>query len=162
MIGSGSDACGDFTINGMLNGDATFQFDKNYADYTVSYKGTLEGTKLVGQWSLPDQPEDAFEISLVANNWTGFFVQNGEKNQMFLDMGVSEGMIFGTGCDDVGAFVLRGKSNGGDFNFVKKYLGQHSVLYFGKVRGSAGSRSVRGKWTIPEAGIEDKFALQES
>lgn len=161
ISGAGSDAVGDFTISGNLDGESNFTFDKAYAEHTVSYKGKLEGTRLAGQWSLGDI-EDEFEISLVSNNWNGFFVQEGQKNDMFLNMGVNGGSIFGTGSDEVGAFVLRGKSDGGDFNFVKKYLGQHQVLYFGKVQGGAGSRSVRGKWTIPEAGIEDKFALQES
>jgi len=161
ISGAGSDACGGFTIEGQLNEDGSFNFDKKYDEYTVSYKGNMEGTKLAGQWSLPDQPEDAFEINLVSNNWNGFFVQNSEKNGMALNMGVSSGSIFGTGTDEIGAFILRGKSDGGDFNFVKKYLGQHQVLYFGKVEGDEGSRTVRGKWTIPDV-CEDKFALQES
>lgn len=161
ISGAGSDAMGDFNIEGQLNEDGSFNFDKKYAEYTVSYKGNMDGTKLAGQWSLPDQPEDAFEINLVSNNWNGFFVQNGEKNGMALSMGVSSGSIFGTGTDDVGAFLLRGRSDGGDFNFVKKYLGQHQVLYFGKVEGGEGSRTVRGKWAIPDV-CEDKFALQES
>lgn len=111
---------------------------------------------------MADQAEGEFEINLVSNNWNGFFAQNGTKNDMILSMGVNSGSIFGTGSDDVGSFVLRGKSDGGDFNFVKKYLGAHQVLYFGKVQGGAGSRSVRGKWTIPEADCDGKFALQES
>jgi len=162
ITGEGSDAVGEFTISGQLNDDGTFNFDKAYPDYTVSYNGSLDGTKLAGNWSLPDQQEEPFEISLVSSSWNGYFLQNEDKNDMNLNLGVANGLIFGTGTDGVGSFLCRGKSDGGDFSFVKKYLGAHQVLYFGKVEGGEGSRTVKGKWTIADAGIEDKFTLQES
>lgn len=72
-------------------------------------------------------------------------------------MGVSGGGIFGCGSDGVGSFVLRGTEEGDSFNFVKKYLGQHEVLYFGKRKGDV----VKGKWTIPD-NCEGTFMLKQS
>jgi hypothetical protein len=39
ISGAGSDVVGDFTINGTLNADGSFNFDKAYDGHTVSYKG---------------------------------------------------------------------------------------------------------------------------
>ena len=75
-------------------------------------------------------------------------------------MGVFGSGVFGSGTDEQGPFVLRGESNGNDFNFVKQYIGQHQVLYFGQSRGGAGSMVVKGKWTIP-GNCEGTFKLSQ-
>jgi len=162
ITGAGEDTNGAFTISGTLNGDSTFSFNKAYESYTVCYKGTMEGNVLKGMWNLEDNAdEDEFKITLSGGNWKGFFEQGGDKNKMKLSMGVSGGAIFGCGSDAVGGFVLRGQSgDDGTFNFVKKYLGQHEVLYFGKSNGGDGSRVVKGKWTIVDT-CEGTFGLKE-
>jgi len=160
ISGTGEDAIGAFTITGAMNADRSFTFDKVYDAHTVSYKGEMEGTKLKGTWCLPEQDEEEFEISLNASGWVGNFVFDGTKTEMLLNMGISGGGVFGTGTDDVGGFVLRGTTDGEDFNFVKQYIGAHQVLYFGKRRGGEGSLLVKGKWTIP-GNCDGTFALKQ-
>jgi len=109
-----------------------------------------------GTWSIPDNCDGIFEISLSAKKWAGYFEQNGEKSDMKLNMGVSGGGIFGTGSDSQGAFVLRGTTDGDSFNFVKQYLGAHQVMYFGKQTDN----KVKGKWNIP-GNCEGTFALKQ-
>jgi len=163
IIGSGDDANGFFTIEGQLNHDNTFMFNKNYsAGYTVIYEGTMDGIKMKGLWSLPDQDKEEFEIRMKAREWKGWHKQNDDKSDMDLDMCLNNGAIFGSGHDVVGAFVIRGNFNRAttDFNFVKQYIGQHKVLYFGKATGNKGDLVVRGKWAIDES-IGGKFRLKQ-
>jgi len=157
--GGGDDVCGAFSIVGSLNDDGTFTFEKAYSEYSVMYNGLMEGTALRGMWSLAGQAEEEFEIKLVSSGWTGHFEQGGDQNDMELNMGVSGGCVFGTGNDDVGCFILRGHSDGTEFNFVKKYIGKHQVLYFGESRGDR-KKVVKGKWTIPD-NCEGTFKLKQ-
>jgi len=158
--GGGEDVCGEFTISGNLKSDNTFNFEKAYDSYSVQYNGKLEGMALRGNWSLPGQAEEEFEITLGASKWVGSFDQGGESTEMILNMGISSGSVFGVGLDDIGTFVLRGTTDEESFNFVKKYIGQHEVLYFGQCRGDR-NKTVRGKWTIP-GNCEGNFMLKQA
>jgi len=161
IAGAGSDSVGTFNITGTMGNDGTFTFDKAYEGaHTVSYKGSLVGTALKGTWCIDGQDEEEFEIQLDSGAWKGSFEQGGSKNAMRLNMGVSGGGIFGCGSDDVGSFVLRGTEEGETFNFVKQYIGAHRVMYFGKSKGGDGSRTVKGKWSIP-GNCDGTFGLKQ-
>ena len=163
IIGGGSDSVGDFNISGQVAGDGAFSFNKAYVGaHTVIYEGQMNGTVLKGEWFLPDQPRDEFQIKLVSGGWRGWYAQSGSQNEMSLSMALSNGKIFGSGSDTVGNFVIQGRFNQGttDFNFVKKYIGQHQVLYFGKATGPKSNLTVRGKWTIPD-NCEGTFKLTQ-
>jgi len=155
MTGQGSDANGDFTISGEMKVDRVFHFDKFYETYKVCYKGTVEGHTLKGTWSLPEQPEDEFEITLNSEHWIGFFEQDGEKAEMDLAVCISDGGVFGVGKDDIGTFVIRGFKTEFDFIFIKKYIlpwiEAHHKRYYGKHGQEDGIAIVRGRW-----GIEDQ------
>jgi len=164
IAGSGSDANGGFTIEGTMGGDAAFTFNKTYeSGVVVVYSGNMDGTSMKGNWNLPDQDPEEFEISLSANSWNGWFEQGGDKNGMDLNLTAQNGGVFGSGTDEVGPFVCRGTHDegSGDFNFAKQYIGQHQVLYFGKAKGDSGSMRVQGKWSIP-GNCDGTFLLQES
>jgi hypothetical protein len=164
IAGTGSDDNGGFSIEGTMNEDCTFTFDKTYeSGVVVMYSGSMDGTTLKGNWNLPDQDEEEFEISLAASAWKGWFAQADDKNAMDLNMAVDNGGVFGAGTDTVGAFVVAGThdAGSGQFNFVKKYLGKHEVLYFGMAKGDGGNMRVQGKWSIP-GNCDGTFLLQES
>jgi len=157
ITGAGNDVNGGFTIEGSMNGDATFAFTKTYDSGTaVAYNGAIDNGKMVGNWSLPDQPEESFEISLAAQPWSGFFEQGGEKNQMALNLSVTDAGVFGSGNDTVGVFVCRGTVEGDQVKFAKKYLGQHEVLYSGTSSGN----QIKGAWSIP-GNCDGKFVLTQ-
>ena len=163
ITGAGSDVNGGFSIEGAMNEDCTFTFNKTYESGTVViYSGSMDGTTLKGNWNLPDQDQEEFEISLAASAWHGWFKQADNKDVMDLNMAVNNGGVFGSGTDGVGAFVVSGTHDGdsGQFNFVKKYLGQHEVLYFGQAKGDGGDMRVQGKWSIP-GNCDGTFLLQE-
>jgi hypothetical protein len=69
------------------------------------------------------------------------------------------GQINGKGNDYIGDFTISGTYNS-DCNtqFVKQYIGQHSVDYEGKIiKLSSLDLEIRGKWKIN--GLSDEFYL---
>lgn len=158
ISGNGSDPIGDFNITGVLNFDGTFSFDKQYAEFSVIYEGNVEGLTLAGLWSLPDQPQEEFEISMESQRFVGFFEQDGNIVDMELVINNSEGGVFGCGIDEIGTFILRGHKKGPNFNFAKKYLGAHEVLYFGMYGKQDGVYVIRGRWTMQD-GVDGAFEL---
>merc|ERR1711988_81800 len=135
ISGNGSDEVGNFIIDGVLNIDGSFSFYKKYfrkrsgqnEEFSVIYEGNVEGLSMNGLWSLPDQPQEEFQISLEARRYIGFFEQDGNIVDMELAVNVSEGGLFGCGIDEIGTFIIRGQKKGAQYSFAKKYLGAHEV-----------------------------------
>ena len=72
-------------------------------------------------------------------SWVGYFVQNGEKNDMSFDnMQINlDGSISGAGSDAIGDFNISGTMEGnGTFTFDKAYEGAHTVNYKGSLEGT--------------------------
>lgn len=183
MTGKGSDADGtEFTIEGALAGDKTFTFKKVCGEVTVEFSGVMEGHTFKGKMKPAEGEEQDFELTMSGSVWSGWYicdpvpVAEGEeaptpaegepaadaKHDMELALAVSQDNVFGNGTDDVGAFLIHGtwSEQTGDFNFVKKYIGAHQLLYFGKSAGELGGMSVRGKYGFDE-NTHGKFMLKE-
>ena len=168
--GHGKDDDGDFTIEGTLTGEGTFAFVKKYDGATMECKGVMRGVTMEGTWNwinVEVAEGNTFEINLSTTHWTGWFCQDDKKDEMTVDLAVGcAGAFFGFGHDDNGAFVMRGTwqavtGEEDTFNFVKTYVGKHSLKYFGRAKGEFGSLSVRGKWTMVDGEGEGAFHLKE-
>jgi len=160
IYGSGSDANGNFSIEGSMDTSGAFTFNKNYDSYSVIYQGQMAANSLTGTWYLNDQAPEEFSITLNSPSYTGWFAQGGDRNTMDLDLYVSGDAVFGTGSDAVGNFIIRGTYNemSGECNFAKQYLGAHQVFYFGNCKDNG--RVIRGKWTIPD-NCDGKFMIKQ-
>jgi hypothetical protein len=171
--GLGGDANGDFTIEGAMTAESTFSFNKVYGTgVTMVYVGSVEGVSMKGTWH-QDGEEEAegsdFEIKLKTTSWTGWYMQDGEKADMVVELAVSScGGFFGFGGDDNGAFIMRGTwgavaDQEDDFNFVKQYIGKHSLKYFGKAVGEIGTLATRGKWMmVDDEGTGEWYLKQQA
>jgi hypothetical protein len=153
--GHGSDNVGNFNISGRMNNNGSFKFVKQYyGQHAVTYQGRCQGAYLSGQWVIPGNCQGTFQIKLNAQRWSGCFWQNGQRNNMFLDMSVSNYGVSGQGSDNVGAFTVRGQCQGGSVSFAKHYWGQHTVFYNGHWQGN----NIKGNWQIPN-NCDGKFQL---
>lgn len=80
--------------------------------------------------------------------WTGYYIQYGEKTPMnfkkFYITPVPQGYISGGGEDTVGKFEITGSfnNNATAVRFAKKYIGQHTIYYEGEFTGNA----IEGYW----------------
>lgn len=76
-------------------------------------------------------------------------------------MGLGHGKVFGQGDDTIGAFTIAGKYNvvdgHGDINIHKQYVGQHSVIYRGKISFEGTKCVMEGQWEIYD--MHDKFFI---
>jgi hypothetical protein len=83
-----------------------------------------------------------------SGKWRGFWEQDDYGRQWMepLALHFSGGHVEGEGSDVVGDFTFRGTySADGAVRLVKQYIGQHSVLYQGRVDGEG---AVVGRWSI--------------
>lgn len=79
--------------------------------------------------------------------WTGFYnYQPGDRHRMDLDLTFGNGSLSGTGVDDVGNFLIRGRyeASAGECYWTKSYLGAHDVFY----RGFREGKGIWGTWEI--------------
>merc|ERR1712226_859093 len=146
--GHGSDANGNFNISGKVNWSNTgFKFHKQYVgQHAVVYSGRIQNDIWAGNWCIPGQPQERFQLRCQSPRWVGAFWQNGQPNNMQLDMHVGPQGVFGRGHDNVGSFVIRGETHGNQVNFAKQYIGAHTVLYSGRCTGW---NNIQGTWQIP-------------
>jgi len=155
--GHGNDDVGTFNISGRLNWDHNgFEFHKSYVGaHTVIYRGKRTQRAFTGRWEIPGNCDGVFTIYPSFRRWTGHFWQDGERNEMQLDMRVSEFGVFGTGSDDVGDFNIRGDVQDNYVSFAKTYIGAHTVLYHGYMENM---NEIKGEWKIP-GNCEGRFYL---
>ncbi len=80
--------------------------------------------------------------------WTGFFLQCWlpGRNTMEMNLTFDQGRMQATGSDLVGTFIFQGEYDPADgaCQWVKKYVGKHSVAYKGKNQG----QGIWGVWEI--------------
>jgi len=145
--GHGHDGVGKFNISGRVNQNQHFKFHKQYiGQHEVIYQGRMDHGYLTGKWNIRGDPgHGRFQINSDAPTWRGAFWQNGQRNNMELDMEVSQYGVFGSGQDQVGQFMIRGECHGNNVQFAKQYYGQHTVYYRGNWHGN----SIEGSWQIP-------------
>merc|ERR1711972_383417 len=107
--GHGNDPVGNFNISGKMNNNGHFKFVKQYyGAHAVTYQGHGSNGHLAGQWFLPGQQPEKFQIRMNTPRWQGAYWQGGQRHQMVLDMSVTQYGVSGFGHDDVGSFNVRG------------------------------------------------------
>jgi hypothetical protein len=112
---------------------------------------------MTGTWNLQGL-SDSFEMSRAEKSWSGVYVQDGNEIPMaFNHMNIWNNLIEGRGSDEVGEFTISGdlKPNG-QVNFVKQYIGQHSVQYEGQY---VDNKIISGQWKIPSNNLCDAFEI---
>ena len=87
-------------------------------------------------------------------------MQQGQRNEMQLEMDVCQNGVYGQGSDKFGSFVIRGQLQGNQLNFVKQYNGAHQVVYQGTLVAQGDQWIVNGNWMIPGNATET-FQLQK-
>ena len=79
--------------------------------------------------------------------WTGFYnYRPGDRHRMELELTFANGSLSGTGADDVGRFLIKGRYDvgAGECHWTKSYLGAHDVFY----RGFREGKGIWGTWEI--------------
>lgn len=79
--------------------------------------------------------------------WTGFYnYRPGDRHRMDLALTFTRGAINGTGADDVGRFLIKGRYDAAsrECYWTKTYLGAHDVFY----RGFREGKGIWGTWEI--------------
>jgi len=156
--GHGADQIGKFNISGKMNMQNNhFTFHKQYVgQHNVVYQGSMNQGLMVGKWSIPGNCQGNFQIRCDSPSWSGCFWQGGNRQNMKLDLQVSQHGVFGMGFDQVGSFMCRGSTNGSQVQFAKQYFGQHTVFYNGEWHGN----NIKGMWQIP-GNCQGKFQLHK-
>ena len=88
------------------------------------------------------------EDSLVSGPWTGFYnYKPKDKRRMDLHLEFSHGKMTGSGSDDVGGFIIRGRYDSASRQccWTKTYPASHDVFYEGYAEG----KGIWGRWEIP-------------
>lgn len=82
-----------------------------------------------------------------SGEWSGYWIQGGERGSQDLRLHFARGRISGAGADKVGEFAIRGgyDDEKREVWFEKNYLGLHSVFYRGFNDGIEG---IWGDWQI--------------
>jgi len=82
-----------------------------------------------------------------SGEWTGFYnYRPGDRHRMDLQLSFSNGLIAGTGNDDVGAFVVKGTYDSANraCSWRKRYMAAHTVFY----RGFREGKGIWGTWEV--------------
>lgn len=147
IYGSGSDAVGSFDLAGHVYPNGDVQFRKQYhGQHAVEYRGHLHNGVIEGTWTLQGM-SGQFRIAMDdVEVWKGFYMQNGSKHQMELNLSVDKNGVFGTGSDSVGQFIIRGQNNDGHIKFSKAYTGKHTLTYTGPLSINGEERVIKGFW----------------
>lgn len=161
ISGRGSDAAGDFVINGMINPNGFFQFNKSYPTHAVQYQGTVTPGCLSGNWSVGGM-KDEFVLNLDTQHWKGSFTLDGRTYPMQTNIYVSESGVFGLGKDAEGVFVITGVYNptNNRLNYIKSYLGRYNISYDGTMFDDGQFLVVNGNWTL-STGQEGTFEMYQ-
>ena len=158
LRGKGMDDIGEFVLQGYVEPNGAAHFEKQYlGKHTVLYDGLLQGDRISGTWNLQGL-SDTFEMSIADKSWSGVYMQDGKEIFMvFKHMNIWNNLIEGRGSDEVGEFTISGdlKPNG-QVNFVKQYIGQHSVQYEGQY---VDNKIISGQWKIPSNNLCDAFEI---
>jgi hypothetical protein len=153
VFGNGKDHIGNYQCQGVLKQEGQIHFVKRYQQgVQVSFHGQLGSNKITGNWSHRNNNSGKFEIFLLeVANWNGTYSQRGKKEEQQFEIVFGYEGIFGAGCDNYGAFIIRGNLHkvSGQAVFGKQYLGRHVVVYTGGVIMAGPSWTISGNWQIP-------------
>ncbi|CAK9236131.1 unnamed protein product [Sphagnum troendelagicum] len=84
--------------------------------------------------------------------WNGYWIDGSQRGDMTAELFIADGhKIYGGGSDEVGVFTWTGECHGSQVHMIKQYIGQHQVLYNGKIKGA----TMDGTWTIHEGRWHD-------
>ena len=87
------------------------------------------------------------ESQFPSGPWVGFYnYRPGDKHRMDLHVSFANGVVTGTGNDDVGPFILNGRYDiaNCESHWTKTYPGSHDVFY----RGFREGKGIWGTWEI--------------
>ena len=87
------------------------------------------------------------EPNFPSGPWVGFYnYQPGDKHRMDLQLSFANGVVTGTGNDDIGPFVINGRydAKSCECYWTKTYPGSHDVFY----RGFREGKGIWGTWEI--------------
>lgn len=146
----GSDTNGQFRIDGQINPNGSFFFNKQYLGmHCVSYSGAIRDGALIGTWSLQTM-RDEFQISIESQDWQGSFMMGDRTFPMKTKLYVSESGVFGIGKDSEGVFICSGYYDGGSssLQYSKQYLGKYSITYNGTMFDDGMYLVVHGNWSL--------------
>lgn len=83
---------------------------------------------------------------LPSGDWTGYYIQWGQRSRQDMFLSFTDGRVSGAGADPVAAFNVRGgyDPESGRVWMTKSYPGAHQVHYLGARDG----RGIAGRWEI--------------
>ncbi|CAK9881829.1 unnamed protein product [Sphagnum jensenii] len=88
--------------------------------------------------------------------WNGYWIDGSQRGDMTAELFIADGhKIYGGGSDEVGDFTWTGECHGSQVHMIKQYIGQHQVLYNGKIKGA----TMDGTWLIHDGWWHSKGAF---
>lgn len=89
--------------------------------------------------------------------WVGFYTQFNTEHPFSMQLAFQGNNVHGVGSDEIGQFSIDGSwnSNTGKVEFVKRYVGQHSVTYEGTLANDG--TSMEGTYRV--GGGSGKFRM---
>lgn len=92
VFGHGKDVNGIYGINGFMAWTGELKFWKEYrkGNDTVIYEGVLKGPVIEGTWKV-GMKKNKFEIRMKTTHWKGFFIEDGQKQEMEVDLSLENG-----------------------------------------------------------------------
>jgi hypothetical protein len=97
-----------------------------------------------------------------SGRWVGSYRQFDRDNPQLLDVGFEKGLMVGTGADQIGLFLIAGRYDeaAATAEWLKHYIGRHTVVYSGKLSEA----TLSGSWIlrIPEGVLTGSFTLVHS
>lgn len=158
---------GPYTIIGTMTDHWECDFIKDYNSEDVPdkhYKANLEKGVMKGTWENVSKNSTSkpqiFKLTINHQNWSGYFMQGPDQISMGLKLMVQNDGVSALGADDVGNYILKG-----DFDlkqkvikFSKRYYGQNSHIYYGKVKLMDNRMIIDGIWHV-SGQTDRKFRL---
>ena len=125
----------------------------------------LESDEACSAFAARESRESRKMAPVLPLKWSGAWQQAGDRGEMDLylregprkDDGPRRNVLTGKGGDAVGGFTVQGSVTETTIQFVKRYLGQHAVIYEGT---STDGKAYTGTWKIEEGlAVEGSFDL---
>jgi len=170
VFGNGTDAIGEFNIEGKFEAEGTLTFEKTYFKYfdeaandkpskTIVYEGTHDLDDCIsGTWKVKDddlnnsfwkkiglskEDNGTFDIKCTLPEWHGTFIQDGEELPMDMNLNISEtDGVYGTGFDDISNWFCAGKIVGNRVHLRKYYRDNYHVDYEGELTQNIGEMPI--------------------
>jgi hypothetical protein len=166
------------SIEGSINSaQNTFNFVYTKNGKKLINEGTMSDNALKGKWAYDTKSNGVFELLLEGykpvkkgklsiepisyGKKVGFFLKDGEKKDMDLELGLlDDGTFFGKGKDYIGEFEMTGgfsQYDSNEVNITKQYIGKHIEIY----NGVFDNKVIKGIW-VTEEDIGEEFEIAMS